>query len=241
MSKKKEKLLIVDDNLDICKILSKLVSESEDFELAGVANDGIMALDMMRSQDYDIIILDLAMPKLDGLGLLQRMERIYTDRMRPTVIIFSAIGQDEVTLRAMELGADYFIIKPFNLKELIQRMKEIHFDKRRKYFRNASDILMEIGVPMNLSGYIYLREAIEIVRDEESFLKSINKGLYKKIAEIHKTTPSRIERAIRHAIAVAWERDADKKLKEIMDKEIRFKRYRPSNSELIAVLADIMR
>lgn len=245
MTEEKERVLVVDDNLEICALLKETIESSEDFELKRIVHDGIMALEAVEKEDFDIIILDIAMPRLDGLGFLERLPEVIKGREKPTVIIFSAIGQDRVTLRAMELGADYFIIKPFDLDELLKRMTEIHFDKTEKAEENLNgdicDVLLELGFSANLRGYMYLREAVELVKEEESFLKSIGKGLYTKIAEDYDTTPSRVERAIRHAISAAWEKDANEKLQKMFDTEIKFKKVRPSNSELIALLADRMR
>lgn len=239
---KKQKVLVVDDNLEICEMLKDVFYKSEEFELAGIAHDGIMALEMVYKDYYDIIILDIAMPKLDGIGFLERLPSFY-ENSKPTIIIFSAINQDKITQKTMELGADYFIIKPFDLKELLNRIRYIHFYKniKKEDEKNVNDILLELGFSANLRGYAYLKEAVELVKTREDFLKSIGKGLYNKVAEIHETTSSRVERSIRHAITNAWNEDANDRLKKLFDTEIKFKKIKPSNSELIAFLADRMR
>lgn len=261
-------VLIADDNKDFCDIIGEFLQKQEDIELVGVANDGIQAVDMILSQNPDVAILDIIMPHLDGLGVLEKLneQRLET---YPKTIMLSAVGQDKITKRAIMLGADYYIVKPFDLELLVKRIKELFYNMESKLERKTSSMIMdstnstyqvapivsknislesditniihEVGVPAHIKGYQYLREAIMMVVNDVELLSGITKSLYPGIAERFNTTPSRVERAIRHAIEVAWSRGRIETINKLFGYTIHDEKGKPTNGEFIAMVADKLR
>lgn len=226
--KEKITVLIADDNQDFTGTLSTYINRQDDMEVIGIAKDGTEALDMIATMSPDILLLDVIMPHLDGLGVLENINIIKKDK-KPICIMLSAVGQDKVTQRAVELGAEYYVVKPFDIEVLIKRMREFKYYKpkdnnvpiketKSQYIELSegghkkeenlealvTNIIHEVGVPAHIKGYQYLREAIMMVVKDIDVINQITKSLYPKIAHKFNTTPSRVERAIRHAIEVAW-------------------------------------
>lgn len=257
---KKIKVAIADDNREFCQIISRFITEVEEFEVVGTAKDGLEALDIVEEKRPDILILDIIMPHLDGLGVLEKLNEKYTDYF-PKVVILSAVGQDSITQRAMELGASYYIIKPFDFNMFIDRLKQINnmssnnSNQNNVNLQNESSegkktneletkitkIIQEIGVPAHIKGYLYLRESIHIVVNDMDYLGAITKELYPEVAIKYNTTTSRVERAIRHAIEVAWNRGDVETLERIFGYTINNNKGKPTNSEFIALIADRLR
>lgn len=255
----KIKIVLADDNREFCHILSKFIGE-EEFEVVGKARDGIEALELVETQRPDILILDVIMPHLDGLGVLEKLKNKYTDYF-PKVIVLSAVGQDRITQRAIELGAYYYMIKPFDFNVLIERLKQIESTNtiqreiiREEYSDIYTDkpkekdieskitkIIQEIGVPAHIKGYLYLREAINMVVEDMDYLGAVTKELYPGVAEKFNTTASRVERAIRHAIEVAWNRGKIDTIDKIFGYTVNNHKGKPTNSEFIALIADKLR
>lgn len=260
----KTKILIADDNREFCDILSKFLTMEEDFEVMGIAKDGLEALDKIEKGKPDILILDIIMPHLDGLGVLESLHRMDLDFF-PKVVVLSAVGQDQITQKAIELGADYYVVKPFDFKIFVKRLKQItgfetseEFNSKKKYINiptpkkqyvdssksleaRITNIIHEIGVPAHIKGYHYLRDAITMVVEDIGLLSAVTKELYPRIAEKHNTTPSRVERAIRHAIEVAWTRGRMDTIENIFGYTIDTDKGKPTNSEFIAMVADKLR
>lgn len=261
-------VLIADDNKDFCDIICEFLSKQKDMEIVGVANDGIQAVDMITRLSPDVVILDIIMPHLDGLGVLERLNQQRLDKY-PKTIILSAVGQDKITQRAIMLGADYYIVKPFDLELLVRRIKELVYDLDNQAERISTNMVMEntdlpnnstyninrnfsleseitniiheIGVPAHIKGYQYLREAIMMVVNNVDLLSGITKELYPGIAERFNTTPSRVERAIRHAIEVAWSRGRIETINKLFGYTIHDEKGKPTNGEFIAMVADKLR
>ena len=229
---KKITVLIADDNSEFSATLAGYINAEEDLELVGMARDGVDAFDMIKNLEPDIVLLDVIMPRLDGLGVLERLEENNIEKM-PMCIMLSAVGQDKITQKAINLGAQYYIVKPFEISVLIKRIKELKFfqpvqskipytsrEIKTSYIEIApnekkneenlealvTNMIHEIGVPAHIKGYQYLREAIMMVVNDIDIINQITKQLYPEIAQKYHTTPSRVERAIRHAIEVAWGR-----------------------------------
>lgn len=260
----KKKILIADDNREFCEILSKFLSMEEDFQVAGVAKDGLEAIDKIKEEEPDVLILDIIMPHLDGLGVLETLHKLDL-RKKPKIVILSAVGQDKITQKAISLGADYYVVKPFDFKIFVKRLKQIVGDKtqeevvpRSSYIQipvtggstvNSSrsleakitNVIHEIGVPAHIKGYSYLREAISMVIEDMELLGAVTKELYPSIAKKFNTTPSRVERAIRHAIEVAWTRGKVDTIDKIFGYTINNNKGKPTNSEFIAMIADKLR
>jgi len=257
---KKTKIVIADDNREFCEILNRLISSYEEFEVTGIAKDGIEALQVLEKERPDVLILDIIMPHLDGLEVLERLHK-FEDGYFPKVIVLSAVGQDKITQRAIELGAQYYVVKPFDFQVFIKRLKQISAtdftsnikDSEEVYTVNKAQqtesnleakitkIIHEIGIPAHIKGYLYLREAITMVVEDMDFLGAITKELYPTIANKYNTTASRVERAIRHAIEVAWTRGRIDTINQLFGYTVNNAKGKPTNSEFIALIADKLR
>ena len=256
----KLQVAIADDNELLAELLSDIVTSDEELQVAGIAKDGEEAYELIKNKEPDVVLLDIVMPKLDGLSVMDKVRRDTTLKKRPSFIMVTAIGQEKITEDAFALGADYYIMKPFDSEVIINRIKHV---KRRNYttvresWRGAvkkpenykeknlesevTDIIHEIGVPAHIKGYQYLREAIVMSVVDIEMLNSITKILYPTISKKYQTTPSRVERAIRHAIEVAWSRGKMDTSDELFGYTINNGNGKPTNSEFIALIADKIR
>ncbi len=243
-------IMIVDDNRDFCEILKEYFEGIEDCVVSGVAHNGLQALDLLHEKLPDVIILDLIMPHLDGIGVLEKLSLDYGED-RPKVIILTAFGQEAMTRRAVELGANYYILKPFDLEILANRVRQLAnnqaghtpntFPRTRNLDVDVTNLMHQMGIPAHVRGYQYIRDAILMVIEEMSLLGAVTKELYPAIAERYNTTPSRVERAIRHAIELAWDRGNVDLMTKFFGYTIDVERGKPTNSEFIAMVADRLR
>ena len=262
--KEKIKIVIADDNRDFCQILKEYLLSEDDVEILGIAKDGIEAIELISEKEPDLVILDIIMPHLDGLGVIEKLNTMNIDKM-PKIIILSAVGQDKITQRAINLGADYYVVKPFDFNVFINRIRELVGTKqtyyteknkplvefktiRTNFVKNngnieaeITNIIHEIGVPAHIKGYLYLREAIKMVIDNVELLSAVTKELYPNIAKEFNTTPSRVERAIRHAIEVAWSRGKVDTINQLFGYTVHNTKGKPTNSEFIAMVSDKLR
>ena len=256
----KIKILIADDNEDFCDIMREYLERQKDIEVLGIAQDGLKTIELINSKKPDMVILDIIMPHLDGLGVLEKLNEINLQKV-PKVIILSAVGQDKITQRAINLGADYYMVKPFNFDVFIERIRQLMHDtsnlkikKKINYSTSPTlitnntsleaeitNIIHEIGVPAHIKGYLYLREAITMVIGNVELLSAVTKELYPSIAKKFNTTPSRVERAIRHAIEVAWSRGKIDTINNLFGYTVHNDKGKPTNSEFIAMIADKLR
>ena len=248
--KEKITVLISDDNVEFANTLSSYLEKDEEIVIIGRAKDGEEALEMITAMRPDIVLLDVIMPHLDGLGVLERLNTMNLDR-RPICIMLSAVGQDKITQKAISLGAQYYVVKPFDIEVLIQRIKEQkaqYIDIPRQEMKNedslealVTNVIHEVGVPAHIKGYQYLREAIMLVVNDIDIINQITKQLYPEIAAKYHTTPSRVERALRHAIDVAWGRGEQAAVENIFGYTVSASKGKPTNSEFIAMIADKLR
>ncbi|AIS52391.1 stage 0 sporulation protein A [Thermoanaerobacter kivui] len=252
---KKIKVGIADDNKEFTTILAEYLSAQENIEVVGTASDGNQALELIKNHSPDLLILDIIMPYLDGIGVLEKINE--EQLKKPKILILSAVGQEKITQRAIALGADYYILKPFDLEMLSKRISELMepeldvvsktvlpvIKSKKNYDLEAmiTEIIHDVGVPAHIKGYMYLRDAISLVISNMEYLNSVTKMLYPKIAEKYNTTPSRVERAIRHAIEVAWSRGKTEVLNDLFGYTINDEKGKPTNSEFIALIADKLR
>lgn len=251
---------IVDDNERMVNLLEDILKEDADIEVVGTSDNGIDALDMIKEKKPDVVLLDLIMPKLDGLGVMEKVRRDSEFKKNPSFIVITAIGQEGVTENAFDLGANYYIMKPFDNNVVLSRIKQIKGDyhklidnhrvsayenksayMERNLESDVTNIIHEIGVPAHIKGYQYLRDAIMMSVNDTEMLNSITKLLYPSIAKRHKTTPSRVERAIRHAIEVAWSRGKMDTIDELFGYTVSNGKGKPTNSEFVALIADKIR
>ena len=250
MMRKAIKLLIADDNREFCELLKDFFSKQDDLELCAIAYNGLEAIDSIKEHKPDIVILDIIMPHLDGIGVLEKLASGILPK-RPKVIMLTAFGQESVTQRAVELGADYYVLKPFDFSVLATRVRQlsdgitvnqyISVAKPKNLDVAVTNIIHEMGVPAHIKGYHYLRDAILMVINEVNLLGAVTKELYPMIAEKYHTTPSRVERAIRHAIELAWDRGNVEMMTKYFGYTINLDRGKPTNSEFIAMVADKLR
>ena len=273
-------VLIADDNKDFCEIIGQYLSKQNDIDLVGVVHDGFEALNKIIQLQPDVVVLDIIMPHMDGLGVLEKLSEEDSIEKLPKIIILSAVGQDKITQRAIALGADYYMVKPFNLELFVKRIRELgnnlliypdyfHSNpstveeprtkanlqdnhssyqinhtktkQQRNLEADITNIIHEIGVPAHIKGYQYLREAITMVVNDINLLNGITKELYPGIAQTFNTTPSRVERAIRHAIEVAWSRGRVDTINKLFGYIIHDEKGKPTNGEFIAMVADKLR
>lgn len=250
------KVAIADDNKEFSDILQECLNREPDIELVGVAYNGEQILSIIEEKLPDVIILDIIMPHLDGLGVLERLN-LSNNTKRPKIIMLTAFGQETITQRVVELGADYYILKPFNMDVLISRIRQLAGTvnmshpitaaatmpviKSRPIDVEVTNIIREIGIPAHIKGYQYLRDAIMMIVAEVELLGAVTKVLYPMIAEKYSTTPSRVERAIRHAIEVAWNRGNIEMINKIFGYTIKLDKGKPTNSEFMAMIADKLR
>ena len=271
LEQEKMKLLIADDNKDFSDILAEFINAQEDMEVVGIACNGEEACKLIPECEPDIVILDVIMPYLDGIAVLERINAMMLER-RPLFVMLSAVGQDKITEQALALGAEYYIVKPFDMETLVNRirqLKSVTSSENNSSNNNrtvsspvatkpllpktkgmvtghnleaeVTSVIHEIGVPAHIKGYQYLRDAIIMVINDMDILNSITKQLYPSIAKQYNTTPSRVERAIRHAIEVAWSRGKMDTIDKLFGYTVNNGKGKPTNSEFIALIADRLR
>lgn len=252
---------IADDNEKMVNLLKGILAEDKEIEVVGAASDGVSAVNLIQEKAPDVVLLDLIMPKLDGIGVMEKIKCRGNEGHTPAFIVVTAIGQDAITESAFAAGADYYLMKPFDAEILLSRVKSIQRSesskkeestrinlktereiyKERNLEADVTNIIHEIGVPAHIKGYQYLRDAIMMSVDDGEMLNSITKLLYPSIAKRHKTTPSRVERAIRHAIEVAWSRGKMDTIDELFGYTVSNGKGKPTNSEFVALIADKIR
>ena len=264
--REKIKVLIADVNPEFSKTLATYINSQEDMEVVSKVKDGEEAIEAISNLLPDIILLDVIMPHLDGIGVLEKINIIKIEK-KPICIMLSTVGQDKITQRAIELGAQYYVVKPFDIELLLKRIRElknyrptqnnnfISREVKQQYIEMpegsrreknnlealVTNIIHEVGVPAHIKGYQYLREAIMMVVNDIEVINQITKSLYPDIASKFGTTPSRVERAIRHAIEVAWGRGQQDVVENIFGYTISASKGKPTNSEFIAMIADKLR
>lgn len=251
---------IADDNERTRQLLDTIISNDRDLKVVGKASDGEELIDIIKSKEPDVVLLDIIMPKIDGLTVMDRVNK-EPNVKKPAFIVITAVGQEKITEDAFELGADYYILKPFDNEVVLNRIKHLKTKRERNYRdiprgsiyesrqaymeRNLetdiTNLIHEIGVPAHIKGYQYLREAIMMSVQDMEMLNSITKILYPTIAKKYQTTPSRVERAIRHAIEVAWSRGKMDTIDALFGYTVNGGKGKPTNSEFIALIADRIR
>ena len=251
-------IAIADDNERMTEILSEIMKQDEDLQVVGIAHNGEEACQLIRDKGPDIMLLDIIMPKLDGLSVMERISQDTKIKKKPEFVVVSAIGQERITEDAFRKGASYYVMKPFHNDMILSRIKDAGKGERRNSSEaipgstvqkkpeynletRVTDMIHEIGIPAHIKGYHYLRDAIIMAVDDMDVLNAITKVLYPTIAKMHQTTASRVERAIRHAIEVAWSRGKLDTLDELFGYTVSNGKGKPTNSEFIALIADTIR
>ncbi|MGE5552678.1 MAG: sporulation transcription factor Spo0A [Betaproteobacteria bacterium] len=259
------RVLIADNNVELCTILNRFFEKLEDIEVVGTAYDGEQALRLIQEQNPDVVILDITMPVLDGLAVLERLPSLNLTK-RPKIIILTAFGREDLILKLTQLGADYYLVKPFDMEVLVTRIRQFAEDSaplikegsliagdfhqpplpsagKRDLMTMVTEIIHLMGIPAHFKGYNYIRDAVIMVLEEDSTLGgNLTKSLYPRIAQKYGTTTGGVEAAIRNAILTAWEHGNRPYISSIVGKSaISTKGKFPSNSLLIAKIADQLR
>jgi len=255
------RVLVADDNAEFGEIVCDYLSNYDDLEVVGRAEDGLEAINLIDEINPNVVILDIIMPHMDGLAVLEHYYKAPASA-KPKFIILSAVGQDKITQQAVNLGAEYYIVKPFDLEILVERIRQLgrgdgivtrsetsmktprpqpQSAKPASLESRITQIMRDVGVPAHIKGYQYMRDAVMLVIDDMELISSVTKRLYPELAKRYKTTPSRVERAIRHAIEVAWTRGQVETIHELFGYTINTKKGKPTNSEFIAMIADKLR
>ena len=250
---------IGDDNERILEILGELINSDKDLTLVGKANNGEDMCQIIKNKQPDVVLLDLIMPKMDGLSVMDEVAKNKNLKKAPQFIVITAVGQEKITEDAFRKGASYYIMKPFQNETVLNRIKfirqEVQHDNHRlgntvinvheapeeNLEDRVTNMIHEIGIPAHIKGYHYLRDAIALVVENMELLGAVTKELYPTIAERNRTTPSRVERAIRHAIEVAWNRGKLETINALFGYTIQNDKGKPTNSEFIAIIADKLR
>ncbi len=254
---------IAEDNPKMLSLLSDMLEEADGFRVVGKADNGEDAYDMIVKTKPDLVLMDVIMPKLDGITVMQKIRKEQEGNRTPSFIMVTAAGNDQVAADAFRYGASYYIMKPFNREIVIERIRDFcndrakvsgsleqkkispYLDKSEYIHKNLENditkLLHEIGIPAHIKGYQYLRDAIAISVEEKDLMVSVTKVLYPEIAKKHNTTSSRVERAIRHAIEVAWTRGRLEMIHEVFGYTVNNGKGKPTNSEFIAMMTDKIR
>ncbi|WP_308527110.1 sporulation transcription factor Spo0A [uncultured Oscillibacter sp.] len=234
-------VLLADANEEFRALVRKIIDETEEFTVVGSVGDGAEALRLARQEAPDLLLMDVLLPGLDGFGVLKQLREL---EKPPKVILISAFCSDSVVSEAVELGANYFMFKPVEENALLDRMRalfgrDLPEERHPVELKNlVTSVIHEIGVPAHIKGYQYLREAIMIAVDDMDVINAVTKVLYPEVAKRFNTTPSRVERAIRHAIEVAWDRGDLETLQKYFGYTVSNAKGKPTNSEFIAMIAD---
>src|SRR5574344_377740 len=242
--------MMIDDNVNLVGMVKEYFKNNELIEVTYVAHDGLEGIEILEKElnNFDVLILDLIMPKKDGLYVLQEMKRRNIEK---NVIVATSYNAVDVIREVSDYGANYFILKPFELDDLEKRILELsnnHKSNKKNldfYHSNLqisiTKLLHELGIPSHIKGYQYIRDGISILYNRPETIGGITKELYPELADKYNTTISRVERAIRHAIEVSWNRGDINMLEEIFEHSVDIDKAKPTNSEFIVTIADKLR
>ena len=260
-------VVIVDDNPMILNTLDEVISSEAGLSVIGRADNGKDAIDMIKDTQPDVVLLDLVMPQMDGITVVENIKKKTSMLKNPAFIILSAVGGEQMTEEAFQAGANYFLMKPFDKDILVNKIRRIGKRpvrpvpgkvleaplkaatpeeaamNREEYMKehletDITKMLHELGIPAHIKGYQYLRDAISMVVRDREMMEAVTKILYPEIAKKNYTSSSRVERAIRHAIEVAWGRGSLEVIDELFGYTISKGKGKPTNSEFIALIAD---
>jgi len=244
----KIKVLMIDDNVNLVGMVEDYFEDNSKIEIVGKAYDGEEGLKIIKegTLKYDLIILDLIMPKKDGMGVLKELKN---SNIASNIIVATSYNAPDTIRKVSELGANYYILKPFDLNDLEEKILDTfsEMDKRtinlfsNNLQKSISKLLHELGMPAHIKGYQYIREAISMVYDNPEIVGGITKELYPELAIRFDTTVSRVERAIRHAIEVSWNRGDWDLMEDVFGHSVDIDKAKPTNSEFIVTLADKLR
>ncbi len=238
-------VLLADANEEFRTMLKESIEKSGEFAVVGSVGDGASALRLVEEKKPRLLLMDLLLPELDGFGLLDRMAAL---PQKPKTILLTAAYRSEIVARAMERDVSFFMPKPCEMGSLLERMRQaagaeaaVEEDELHALQRQVTAVIHEVGVPAHIKGYQYVREAIIIAVQDMDVINAVTKVLYPEVARRYNTTPSRVERAVRHAIEVAWDRGDLETLQRYFGYTVSNTKGKPTNSEFVAMIADKIR
>ena len=240
----KKKVVVADAGEDFRRLLTQAIEAESDLALVGETADGGELVELCRTQQPDVVVMDMILSTIDGVEVLGKLGELNS---RPKVLVVSSFANGSVADLAAARGADYFMMKPCRTQAVVERLRQMAAssrgeeepERREKSLESTvTAIIHEIGVPAHIKGYQYLREAILIAVDDMDVINAVTKILYPEVAKRFGTTASRVERAIRHAIEVAWDRGDLETLQKYFGYTVSNAKGKPTNSEFIAMIAD---
>lgn len=241
------KIMLIDENEQTLKLLKENFDSSE-FEVIGVASNGLVALEEIKTQKPDVIVMDVVLSGVDGFNLIENINELKIDTK---IIVLSSLSLEGFITKALNLGVSYYMIKPFNMEVLKNRILDVLnnnntqnnmaiISRNKNLEEKITNIFITVGIPAHIKGYQFLREAIKMAIDNPEIINSITKKLYPSIAEKFETSASKVERAIRHAIEVAWNRGKIENINTLFGIKVYANNEKPTNGEFIALVADKM-
>lgn len=244
----KIRVLMIDDNVNLTKMVEEYFSDHKEIEIVMKAHDGGAGLDLIldKEGEYDLVLLDLIMPNKDGIYVLEELKK---RNINKNIIVATSYNAPEMIRKVSEYGVNYYILKPFELVDLENRIldvfKVVKGGSINLYHNNLqisiTKMLHELGMPSHIKGYQYIREGIDMIYNNPDMIGGITKEMYPDIASKYDTTVSRVERAIRHAIEVSWNRGNWDFMEEVFGHSVDIDKAKPTNSEFIVTIADKLR
>ena len=240
----KMRILLADDDTEFCARMSAVLDSADDFELVGIAENGEKALSAVNELRPDVLIIELMLPVMDGMSVLSRLHE--QDGPHPAVMVFSAFASPQIGAECAALGVDLFLRKPMEPQAICERLRlwrtgqlrAVKAEESMALELRVTEVIHQVGVPAHIKGYQFLRDAILMTMENQDYINSVTKRLYPEIAKKNYTSSSRVERAIRHAIEVAWGRGSLEVIDELFGYTISTGKGKPTNSEFIALIAD---
>jgi len=251
----KIRLMLADDNQNLLRVLKDYFSKKDDIEIVAAVNDGAEITDAICKCRPDVLVMDIIMPRRDGFMALEDISQMDA-ALRPGIIVLTGLSRDDFIARAMALGAGYYMVKPFDMDALYGRVREICGKKQENAVAAAlpqprpskktpdeeiTSLLLTIGIPAHIKGYQYLREAILMVMENRDIINRITKELYPGIARRFDTSASKVERAMRHAIEVAWSRGRLDAVNKMYGYKVFDAMDKPTNGECISCISELIR
>ena len=243
--------MLADDNLSLLRLLTDFLSRKPDIELVAAVSDGVEIPDAVRQFAPEILVMDIIMPRRDGFMTLEALNAMEAP-LRPRVIVLTGLARDDFIMRAIRLGASYYMVKPFDMGLLYERIVEIAREQPASVLaasaqgdspeesvdEQITNLFLTLGIPAHIKGYQYLREAVRMVLDNHDVINRITKELYPGIARRFDTSASKVERAMRHAIEVAWTRGRLEAVNQMYGYRVFTREDKPTNGEFIAMVSD---
>lgn len=247
----KIRVMLADDNLSLLRALTESLSRKSEIEVVAAVSDGAAILESVRERAPDVLIMDLIMPRKDGFMVLEELSHLEGAK-KPKVIVLTGLGRDEFVIRALRLGASYYMVKPFDMHLLYSRIVEIAgknafspeagqaqtVQSAESLDERVTNLFLTLGIPAHIKGYQYLREAVLMVAENHDVINRITKELYPGVARRFETSASKVERAMRHAIEVAWSRGRLESVNKLYGCKVFDVMDKPTNGEFISCICE---